>query len=141
QERHADRVVARSGKLDAEGGALFREHPMGKLQQQPRSIAAARITARSTTMRKVDQDLHTLTHDLVRLLAPDMRHKTESTGIVLIAWIVHTLLRGKTGRSLGSCRHVLLSYRDKKMATRIRRGATLPAGPRTAIRALAYCLS
>jgi hypothetical protein len=48
-------------------------------------------------MREVDENLQTLSDDVVRFLALDVDHEADATGVVFVAGIVETLLDWESG--------------------------------------------
>ena len=84
------------GSVKPSVGALAREELVRNLDQDAGAVAGFRIAAAGAAMRQVDQDLQSLEDDVVRLLALDVDHETDAAGVVLVAGVVETLLRGES---------------------------------------------
>ncbi len=81
---------------------------MRNLDQHPGAVSGFRIAPAGTAVRQVDQDLNALQDNVVRLLALDVHHEADTTGIVFV-------LPDRTGPGLKVNRevqadHSLLSF-------------------------------
>jgi hypothetical protein len=76
--------------------ALRTQKYIGDLQQNTCAITGQWIGPHRTAMSQVFQNLQTLTHHVMALLALDMGDKAHSTSIALLARIVQTLLDWQT---------------------------------------------
>ena len=92
QKHHADAVLARRRQREAQLGALARKELVRDLNQDAGAVAGFRIAAARAAVREVDEDLQSLDDDVVRLLALDVDHEADATGVVLVSRIVETLL-------------------------------------------------
>ena len=64
---------------------------MRDLEQDSRAVTGLRIAAAGAPVREVDENLDAFADDVVAFLAGNVRHKTNPTGIVLVAWVVKAL--------------------------------------------------
>jgi hypothetical protein len=91
EKAHRDRVVALCRQLDlvfGQGGAV---EVVRDLEENPGSVARARIAAGGATVRQVGEDLETLLDDLVRRLTIERGDEPEPTRVVFKRWIVEPL--------------------------------------------------
>ena len=88
QEQHPDPVLARGRQVDIAPAHLVAQELVGDLQQDTRAVAGQRIGADRAAMGQIFQDLQTLAHHVMALLALDMGHKAHPAGIALLARIV-----------------------------------------------------
>ena len=84
QKHHAHAVLAKRGQSHADLGHIFTEQGIGNLNQDTRAIAHQGVSADRTAVVEVFQDLERLPHDRMALLALDVCHKTNTTGVVLV---------------------------------------------------------
>ena len=61
---------------------------MRDLEQDSRAVTGLRIAAAGAPVREVDENLDAFADDVVAFLAGNVRHKTNPTGIVLVARVV-----------------------------------------------------
>jgi len=66
---------------------------MWNLDQNARSIAGLRVTAASSTMSEIDQNLHALENDIMRLSALNIGDEPDAASIVLVLRPVQALGR------------------------------------------------
>ena len=92
QKHHAHAVFARRRQREAQLGALARKELVRNLNQDSGAVARFRIASARAAMSQVDEDLQSLDDDVMRLLALNIDHEADATGIVLVSWIVETLL-------------------------------------------------
>ena len=64
------------------------------LNQQSGAVAGFRVAAAGAAMCQVDENLNAFFNNVVRLVAFDISHETDTTGIMLVARMVKTL-RGR----------------------------------------------
>ena len=84
QKHHAHAVLAKRGQSHADLGHIFTEQGIGNLNQDTRAIAHQSVSADRTAVVEVFQYLECLPHDRMALLAFDVCHKTNTTGVVLV---------------------------------------------------------
>ena len=92
QKHHAHTVLAKRGQGHSDLGHVFTEQGVWNLNQDTRAIAHQSVSAHRTTVVEVFQDLESLPHDRMALLALDVCHKTNTTGVVLVRRVVQTLM-------------------------------------------------
>ena len=90
-EQVPDGIVAGLRQGDALPGHLLRKEAMRDLHEHARSVAHQRIGADGAAVRQVLQHGEAVEHDLVRLVALQMRNKADAARIVLVARIVEPL--------------------------------------------------
>jgi len=91
QEDHADTIISDGRQAHALLGHLLAKERVGKLNQNPGAVAHQRIGTDRAAVIQVVQDQQPLLDDRVTLLAPDMRYKTDATGVVLVGGVVEPL--------------------------------------------------
>ena len=82
QEDHADAVFAGRRQLDTLLGHFGAVEFVRNLDQQTGAVAHQRIGTHRAAVIDVFEDLQTLSHDAVRLVALDMGNKADTPGIV-----------------------------------------------------------
>ena len=91
QEHETYAIAARLGQLDVSRLARALEELVRHLQQDAGAVARQWIAARRAAMHQVEQDIETLTDDVVRRLALDVRNEANAAGVVFMAWVVESL--------------------------------------------------
>jgi hypothetical protein len=91
QEDHPDTIVPGWRQLDSLLGHLLAEEGIRNLDQDPGTVAHQWIGTDRSAVIQVLQDQQALLDDRVTFLAPDVRYKTDATGIVLVGWVVKPL--------------------------------------------------
>ena len=71
---------------------------MRDLDQDARAVAGFRIAAARAAMGQIDEDLHALLNDVVRLLPFDVGDKADTASIMLVCRVVQTLRGRRAGR-------------------------------------------
>src|ERR1700676_3602745 len=74
---------------------------MGNLNQDAGAIAGLRVATTGTAMSQVDQDLDTLQHDVMRLLALDIGDEPDTTPIMFVLRAVEPLGCGRAQKRIG----------------------------------------
>ena len=92
QEHHAHAIFARGWQRESQFGAFPRKEFVRDLNQNSSAIARFRIASTGAAMSQVDEDLQSLFDDVMRLLALNIDHKPDATGIVLVSRVVETVL-------------------------------------------------
>ena len=88
QKHHAHAVLAKRGQGHADLGHVFTEQGVWNLNQDTCAIAHQGVCAHRTAVVKVFQNLERLPHNRVALLAFDVSHKTNTTGVVFVSGVV-----------------------------------------------------
>ncbi len=97
QERHARRVRAQLGQLDAADGA---QELVGDLHEDARTVAGVGLSADGSAVIEVAQRGQTLGDDVVARHAGQRRDERDATGVVLVARVIQTLRRGRCRKML-----------------------------------------
>jgi len=84
QKNHAHAVFARGRQVHTLLGHLLAVQRVGDLDQDARAVAHELVRAHGAAMVEVFQNLERLGHEPMALLALDMRHEADATGIVLV---------------------------------------------------------
>ena len=92
QEAHGHRIMASLGKIDRSGVRPVAQQGIGKLDQNPGTVAHKGIGTHGTAVVQVDENLQTAGHDFVRFAPLDVGDKTHTARVMLVARIVQTLL-------------------------------------------------
>ena len=66
---------------------------MRNLDQDPSPISGLRIASASSAMSEVDENLHALQHNIVRLSSLYIRDESYAAGVMLVLWPVQPLSR------------------------------------------------
>ena len=74
------------------------EKRVRNLDQHSRAVAGLRIASASAAMRQIDQNLHALHDDIVRLVALNAGDKADAAGIVLVLRTVKSLSRRQSSK-------------------------------------------
>ena len=90
QKDHAHAVLSEGRQIDALLGHFFAVQRIGQLDQDTGAVTHERVGPHGTPVVQVFQDLECLGHDGVTLLALDVRHKADTTSIVLVGRVVQT---------------------------------------------------
>jgi hypothetical protein len=85
--RHSRRLAAAHALL----GHFLAKEGVGNLNQDPGTVAHQRVGTNRAAVIQVLQDQQALLDDRVTFLAPDVRYKTDATGVVLVGWVVKPL--------------------------------------------------
>src|SRR5690348_4554682 len=101
QEDHANAVGAGIGKRKAELLAFASEELVRDLNQDSGAVAGFGIASASSAVRKIQQDLNSLTDDVVTFTAANAGYKPDSARIMLVRGVIETLGRWKTGARVG----------------------------------------
>ena len=84
QKHHANAVFARRRQLDALQGHFFAVQRIRQLNQNTSTVAHQLVCADCAPVVEVFEDLQTLLHDGVALMAFNMRHKAHTASVVLV---------------------------------------------------------
>ena len=78
-----------------------RRNAVGHLHEQAGAVAGLRIAAARAAVLEVHEHVDALRHDVVRLLAADVRDEADAAGVVLEGGIVEALLLEPAGLAGG----------------------------------------
>ena len=92
QKDHAHAVFAGGWQLHALQGHLFAIQRVGQLNQDPRAIAHQLVSAHRTPVVQIFENFERVGYDAVALLAPNMGHKSDAAGIVLLAGCIQPVV-------------------------------------------------
>ena len=74
------------------------EEPIGHLDEDARAVTGIGFATTGATVQQVEEDLHPLLDDPVRLPAFDVDDEADAAGVVLVARIVEGEWAGRGGR-------------------------------------------
>jgi hypothetical protein len=112
QECHSDAVGAGQRQIESKFRAFPGVEIVGNLNQNSCTIASFGIATTGPTMREIEQNLDSVTNNVMALFATDAGYEADPAGIVLLRWIVKTLRErdtifnpdaGHCGVSLRNC--------------------------------------
>ena len=95
QEQHADAIAPFLGQGDFQGRRLGAQQGVWHLDQDSGTVPGHGIGAHRPAVVEVDQDLQSLTNDLVAFSVLEINNKADATGIMLFCRIVKPLSVGK----------------------------------------------
>ena len=64
---------------------------MRNLNENAGAVTSLGVAAASPPVREIDQNLNPPQDDVVRLVAVDIRHKTQATGVVFMTGVIEPL--------------------------------------------------
>jgi hypothetical protein len=91
QERHSDAVRTRLRQFESKFRAFPGVEIVGDLNQDPCAIASFGVATTGSTMRQIQQNLDSVTYNVVAFFTTDAGYEADPAGIMLLRRIVQTL--------------------------------------------------